>query len=124
MTTGMGSRSGYCRVFRGSWFWRSALLWWVSGGRRGDVGLISLLQVTPLRNYPVQEVNDQSKRLLQLHLNRCLGLCRIIQQRHTLEAVPVAEVAFQLGQKRGRFWVYGQERVCYIPQYPSKCSIL
>ena len=49
---------------------------------------------------------------------------RILQQRHLLEAIPVAEVKFELGGKQGRFWVYGQERLCYIPKYPSKCSII
>lgn len=41
-----------------------------------------------------------------------------------LEAVPVAEVSFELSGRHGRFWVVGLERLAYIPEYPQKCSIL
>ena len=46
------------------------------------------------------------------------------QQRHVLESVPFAKVTFRYGGKQGVFWVYGQERQCYVPNYPSKCAIL
>lgn len=49
---------------------------------------------------------------------------KILQQRHMLEAIPVAEIDFDYSGKKGKFWVYGQERLCFVPKYPSKCSIL
>ena len=49
---------------------------------------------------------------------------QILSQRQVLEAVPVAKVAYTLGGQSGIFWVYGQERLCYVPCYPSKCTIL
>ena len=94
--------------------------------------------VIPLKKYPVEDVNDNSKRLcqvgwreeselslpLQIHIQKCVGQAKILQQRHLLEAIPCAEIQYSLGSKHGKFWVYGQERYCYVPKYPSKCSIL
>ncbi|VDP38184.1 unnamed protein product [Soboliphyme baturini] len=40
-----------------------------------------------------------------------------------LEAVPVAEVTYEINRRIGKFWVLGQERLAYVPQYPKKEEI-
>lgn len=45
-------------------------------------------------------------------------------QRHMIEAIPVACVAYDFNGQRGSCWVVGLERVAYVPQYPKKCCIL
>uniref|UniRef100_A0A1I7ZID5 Protein SSUH2 homolog n=1 Tax=Steinernema glaseri TaxID=37863 RepID=A0A1I7ZID5_9BILA len=80
--------------------------------------------VLPVTKFPVQEVNENSKRLCALHLQKSMGYCRVLKQRHTLEAIPVAKVTYSMDNRPGVFWVYGAERLCFVPSYPSKCAIL
>jgi len=80
--------------------------------------------VLPVKNFPIEAINDHSRRFIQIHLSKYLGMSKILQQRHTLEAVPVADVTYELNGQHGRFWVVGLERIAYAPQYPQKCSIL
>uniref|UniRef100_A0A183VF32 Nuclear receptor domain-containing protein n=1 Tax=Toxocara canis TaxID=6265 RepID=A0A183VF32_TOXCA len=80
--------------------------------------------VLPLKKHPLKEINENSRRICALHLQKCLGTCRVIKQRHCLIAIPIARVQFRLGSRCGFFWVYGTELCCYVPNYPAKCSLL
>ncbi|VDO15881.1 unnamed protein product [Brugia timori] len=80
--------------------------------------------ILPLKKYPVQQINEISRQMCAAHLQKCIGRCRIIKQRHLLEAIPVAKVYYQLGSREGIFWIYGVEHYCYVPHYPSKCSLI
>jgi len=42
-------------------------------------------------------------------------------QRQTLRGVPVTEVSTTYDGGVLRFWVYGNERRVYCPDYPEKC---
>uniref|UniRef100_A0A915ABL3 Protein SSUH2-like protein n=1 Tax=Parascaris univalens TaxID=6257 RepID=A0A915ABL3_PARUN len=74
--------------------------------------------------HPIMEINENSRRICALHLQKCLGTCRVIKQRQCLVAIPIARVQFRFGSRCGFFWVYGTELRCYVPNYPAKCSIL
>jgi len=80
--------------------------------------------VLPLRKFPVSEINDISRKFCSQHVKKFLGSCRLIQQRHCVEAISVATVRFRLGSKTGFFHVYGNQRLCYIPKDPSRCEII
>ncbi|MFH4973944.1 hypothetical protein AB6A40_000653 [Gnathostoma spinigerum] len=80
--------------------------------------------VLPLKKYPVQLINDKSREMCKAHLQKCLGTCRIIMQRHCLIAIPIAKVTYHLGSRSEFFWIYGTEHSCYAPKYPSKCCLL
>ncbi|PAV63848.1 hypothetical protein WR25_03256 [Diploscapter pachys] len=80
--------------------------------------------VLPLTKYPEKEICEQSKLFCAQHLQKCLGVCRVIMQRHSLVAIPVCKVHYALGKSKGIFFVYGTERQCYVPKYPAKCTIL
>uniref|UniRef100_A0A0N5AR55 Protein SSUH2 homolog n=1 Tax=Syphacia muris TaxID=451379 RepID=A0A0N5AR55_9BILA len=91
----------------------------------GQVVLSECLpHVLPIKKHPVSEVNEKSRQLCVQHLDKCLGKSRIIKQRHCLIAIPAAKVLFHLGTKPGYFYIYGNERSCYVPNYPTKCLIL
>ncbi|KHJ91317.1 hypothetical protein OESDEN_08821 [Oesophagostomum dentatum] len=80
--------------------------------------------VLPITKYPVQEINEKSKLFCAQHLQNSMGMCRVIQQRHCLVAIPVCKVYYTLGNTKGIFFVYGNDRQCYVPNFPSKCVIL
>ena len=41
--------------------------------------------VLPLKAYPIKDVNEQSKRLLQIQLSKCLGTCKVHLSSFTTE---------------------------------------
>jgi len=81
--------------------------------------------VTPLKKFPVNEINEISKKICSQHMQKALGACRVIKQRQTVEAIPIAKVKFKIGTKKGGiFYVFGNERLCWIPNSPSKCTVM
>ncbi|EPB70368.1 hypothetical protein ANCCEY_10538 [Ancylostoma ceylanicum] len=80
--------------------------------------------VLPITKYHVQEINEKSKLFCAEHLQNSMGMCRVIRQRHCLVAIPVCKVFYSLGNTKGTFFVYGNDRQCYVPNFPSKCVIL
>ncbi|CAI4224404.1 unnamed protein product [Auanema sp. JU1783] len=80
--------------------------------------------VLPITKYPINEINEKSKQYCAQHLQKCMGVCRVIRQRHSLTAIPVCKVNYTMGACKGVFYVYGTQRHCYVPKFPSKCSIL
>ncbi|CAD5218636.1 unnamed protein product [Bursaphelenchus okinawaensis] len=91
-------------------------------------GEVSLMEtqgyLMPIKKFPINDINEISKKLLAQHMQKSLGACRVIKQRQTVEAVPVAKVHWKLGKKSGIFYVFGQEKLCYIPKSPTKCSVM
>uniref|UniRef100_A0A1I7SEL1 Protein SSUH2 homolog n=1 Tax=Bursaphelenchus xylophilus TaxID=6326 RepID=A0A1I7SEL1_BURXY len=91
----------------------------------GEVSLMETQSyLMPIKKFPVNEINEVSKKLLAQHMQKSLGACRVIKQRQTVEAIPVAKVHWKLGKKSGIFYVFGTEKLCYIPKSPTKCSIM
>ncbi|CAD6194230.1 unnamed protein product [Caenorhabditis auriculariae] len=80
--------------------------------------------VLPITKYPLKEINDASRMFCAQHLQKCLGVCRVIKQRHQLTAIPVCKAHYVMGSEKGFFYVYGTQKMCYFPNFPSKCSIL
>uniref|UniRef100_A0A5S6QWY6 Protein SSUH2-like protein n=1 Tax=Trichuris muris TaxID=70415 RepID=A0A5S6QWY6_TRIMR len=80
--------------------------------------------VSPIRNFPIAAISEHSARLIRSHLDKQTPNSRILKQRQTLEAVPIADVLYELGGRTGRFWVLGRERIAFVPQYPKKCCLL
>ncbi|CAI5448647.1 unnamed protein product [Caenorhabditis angaria] len=80
--------------------------------------------ILPISKYPMQEINNISKQFCAQHLQKCMGVCRVIRQRHQLIAIPICKVHFTLGNEKGHFFVYGTQRLCFFPNFPAKCTIL
>lgn len=89
------------------------------------VGGIPLFQheaplVWPIAGYPLQEMNDNSAKMIDTH-TRKWPTELILRQKHVLRGVPVTEVHYKWGDVNSRFWVYGTEKKVYAPDYPSQC---
>ncbi|CAL2039150.1 unnamed protein product [Caenorhabditis brenneri] len=80
--------------------------------------------IIPISRYPQEDVNNMSKLFCAQHLQKCMGVCRVIRQRHYMNAIPISKVHFSLGNEKGIFYVYGTQKLCYFPNFPSKCVIL
>jgi len=67
--------------------------------------------------------------LVLVRVTRLMGVrCYYVFQRQRLRAVPVSECSYTWKNKKGRYWVYGQEMTIYSPDYPQKyccgCSLV
>ncbi|CCF23330.1 Suppressor of Stomatin mutant Uncoordination [Caenorhabditis elegans] len=80
--------------------------------------------IIPISQYQEEDVNKMSKLFCAQHLQKCMGVCRVIRQRHYMNAIPISKVHFSLGGEKGIFYVYGTQKLCYFPNFPSKCVIL
>uniref|UniRef100_A0A1I7U8X2 ZZ-type domain-containing protein n=1 Tax=Caenorhabditis tropicalis TaxID=1561998 RepID=A0A1I7U8X2_9PELO len=80
--------------------------------------------VIPISRYSDEDVNKMSKLFCAQHLQKCMGVCRVIRQRHYMNAIPISKVHYSLGNEKGIFYVYGTQKLCFFPNFPSKCVIL
>ncbi|XP_013400639.1 protein SSUH2 homolog isoform X2 [Lingula anatina] len=90
-----------------------------------DVGGIIIFeqvlpQVWPVTQYPVPQINQNSVALVEKH-SRAFPNERQLMQKQELRAVPVSEVNYTWKEVNTRFWVYGNERQVYAPDYPQQC---
>lgn len=51
-----------------------------------ESALTSLIQVTPLKKFPVKEINEISKKICAQHMQKTLGACRVIRVYFTFES--------------------------------------
>uniref|UniRef100_H3C4E1 Ssu-2 homolog n=1 Tax=Tetraodon nigroviridis TaxID=99883 RepID=H3C4E1_TETNG len=82
------------------------------------------LLVYPLQGFPDLELCDVSSRLIHEHLQRFSSTSRILQQRQTIELVPLTQARYQYKDKDYSFFVYGVENKVLVSQYPSACLLL
>ncbi|XP_029358142.1 protein SSUH2 homolog [Echeneis naucrates] len=82
------------------------------------------LLVYPIQGFPEQEICEVSRRLIADHLNRFSSNCRILQQRQTIELVPLTHAHYYYNGKVYSFFVYGTENKVFASKYPSACTIL
>ncbi|XP_026161665.1 protein SSUH2 homolog isoform X2 [Mastacembelus armatus] len=82
------------------------------------------LLVYPIQGFPDQEICDVSSKMINEHLNRFSSTSRILQQRQTIELVPLTHVFYSYGGKDYSFFVYGLENKVFTTKYPSACVIL
>ncbi|XP_029006608.1 protein SSUH2 homolog [Betta splendens] len=80
--------------------------------------------VYPIQGFPDQEICDVSTRLINEHLNRFSCTSRILQQRQTIELVPLTHAFYSYSGKDYSFFVYGTENRVFTSKYPSTCAIL
>jgi len=76
--------------------------------------------VWPITDYPVNEINENSQKMIKKHEEK-YNEERFLKQRQNLIAVPVTQVDYKYDDKKDEFFVYGNERKVYAPKYPQKC---
>ncbi|XP_067855071.1 protein SSUH2 homolog isoform X2 [Heptranchias perlo] len=81
-------------------------------------------QVYPIMGFLDPRINQVSQQGIQEHWTQFGKTSRIIQQRHTVELIPVTEVHFQWKRKDHSYFVYGIENKVHAPEYPGKNCII
>ncbi|XP_041047567.1 protein SSUH2 homolog [Carcharodon carcharias] len=83
------------------------------------------VQVYPVMNFPEARIKQASQQGIQEHWTQFGKTSRIIQQRHSIELIPVTEVHFQWKGKDHTYFVCGTENKVHAPEYPGKtCTIM
>lgn len=77
-------------------------------------------KVWPMVHCADQHVNEASSNLIARHSTEFPNE-RILEQRHSLQIVPVGHCRYSWKNKTGDFCVYGFQKKVYFPGYPQKC---
>ncbi|XP_017568828.1 ssu-2 homolog, tandem duplicate 2 [Pygocentrus nattereri] len=77
--------------------------------------------VYPVSSFPDEAVNTASRKAVQEHQAQFSTTCRILQQRQTVELIPVTRVHYAWKEKTHIFFVYGIEHKVFTKDYPAKC---
>ncbi|XP_041080739.1 protein SSUH2 homolog isoform X2 [Polyodon spathula] len=80
--------------------------------------------VYPIVGFPEKEICDASKRGNDEHMARFSGSMHILQQRQTIELIPLTQAFYEYKEQAYNYFVYGIENKVHAPKYPSSCSIL
>ncbi|TRY93813.1 hypothetical protein DNTS_012181 [Danionella cerebrum] len=82
------------------------------------------LLVYPVEGFPDQDICQASKDAIHNHLLKYSAVSRILQQRQTIELVPLTHVFYAYGGKDYEYFVFGRENKVHTTKYPTSCSIL
>lgn len=77
-------------------------------------------QLAPISDSDDKDISQNSGRLLQKASQGYVQERRVIQ-RHVLNCVVCSECELEYEDKKYKFWVYGEERKIYMPEYPGGC---
>ncbi|XP_053234095.1 protein SSUH2 homolog [Podarcis raffonei] len=84
--------------------------------------------VYPLLDFPYPEISLASERAIAEHRATFTNTSRILQQRQTIELIPVTEVHYQYAEKTYMYYVYGMENKVHALDYPQRyccgCTII
>ncbi|XP_053154743.1 protein SSUH2 homolog [Hemicordylus capensis] len=84
--------------------------------------------VYPLVGFPYPEISLASQRAIAEHNAAFTSTSRILQQRQTIELIPVTEVHYQYAGKTYLYYVYGMENKVHALDYPERyccgCTII
>ncbi|XP_038127294.1 protein SSUH2 homolog isoform X1 [Cyprinodon tularosa] len=81
----------------------------------------SQYMVYPLMGFPDPTVVQAAQRLVGDHQARFSQTSRILQQRQTIELIPVTKVTYTWKGKTYIYFVYGNEFKVHVNDYPAKC---
>nr|XP_013804515.1 PREDICTED: protein SSUH2 homolog [Apteryx mantelli mantelli] len=80
------------------------------------------VQVYPVADFPEPEICLASQRAVAEHSAAFAASSRILQQRQTIELIPVTEVRYRHAGKPYACYVYGLEEEVHAADYPARCS--
>ncbi|XP_075838110.1 protein SSUH2 homolog isoform X2 [Microtus pennsylvanicus] len=85
--------------------------------------------VYPIVDFPLRDISLASQRGIEEH-NTALASrsARILQQRQTIELIPITEVHYWYQGKTSVYYIYGTDHQVYVADYPKRyccgCTIL
>lgn len=77
--------------------------------------------VYPLSGFPDTSVVSASQRLVSEHQGKYMQTSRILQQRQTIELIPITKVTYTWKGKSNIYFVYGNEFKVDADDYPATC---
>ncbi|ELK07845.1 hypothetical protein PAL_GLEAN10022248 [Pteropus alecto] len=84
--------------------------------------------VYPLVNFPLREISLASQRGIAQHSAALTSRARVLQQRQTIELIPLTEVHYWYQGKTNVYYIYGTDHRVYVADYPERyccgCTIL
>ncbi|XP_070824044.1 protein SSUH2 homolog isoform X1 [Chaetodon trifascialis] len=81
----------------------------------------SQYMVYPVMGFPDPTVVSASQRLVNEHQGKFSQTSRILQQRQTIELIPVTKVTYSWKGKSHLYFVYGNEFKVSADNYPATC---
>ncbi|XP_034162805.2 protein SSUH2 homolog [Pangasianodon hypophthalmus] len=75
----------------------------------------------PVMGFPDPSVSQASERLIQEHQSKYFQNSRILQQRHSIELIPITRVNYAWKGKSHVYFVFGNENSVHTDSYPAKC---
>ncbi|XP_043079363.1 ssu-2 homolog, tandem duplicate 2 isoform X2 [Puntigrus tetrazona] len=78
-------------------------------------------KVYPVVSFPDSSVNAASESGVREHQAQFSTTCRILQQRQTIELIPITRVHYVWHEKTHVYFVYGAEHKVYSRDYPARC---
>ncbi|XP_058144528.1 protein SSUH2 homolog isoform X1 [Dasypus novemcinctus] len=95
---------------------------------RPSLELLSPAQVYPIVDFPLQEISLASQRAIARHSAALASGARILQQRQTIELIPLTEVHYWYHGQTSVYYIYGTDHKVYVVDYPERfccgCTII
>ncbi|XP_046281689.1 protein SSUH2 homolog isoform X1 [Marmota monax] len=84
--------------------------------------------VYPIVDFPLREISLASQRGITEHSASLASCARILQQRQTIELIPLTEVHYWYQGKTYVYYIYGTDHQVYVADYPERyccgCTII
>ncbi|XP_020758748.2 protein SSUH2 homolog isoform X2 [Odocoileus virginianus] len=84
--------------------------------------------VYPIVDFPLREISLASRRGISEHSAALASRARVLQQRQTLELIPLTEVRYWYQGKTDVYYIYGTDHQVHVVDYPERwccgCTIL
>ncbi|XP_036911603.1 protein SSUH2 homolog [Sturnira hondurensis] len=84
--------------------------------------------VYPLVDFPLREISLASERGIAQHSATLASRARVLQQRQTIELVPLTEVRYWYQGKTNVYYIYGTDHRVFLADYPERyccgCTII
>ncbi|KAM9860008.1 protein SSUH2 homolog [Aulostomus maculatus] len=77
--------------------------------------------VYPLLGFPNASISEASERLVREHQSKYPETSRILQQRQTVELIPITRVNYKWKADAHVYYVYGKEHQVSADNYPATC---
>ncbi|KAM9074584.1 protein SSUH2 homolog isoform 3-T8 [Megaptera novaeangliae] len=84
--------------------------------------------VYPIVDFPLREICLASQRGIAEHSATLASRARVLQQRQTIELIPLTEVRYWYQGKTYVYYIYGTDHKVYVVDYPERyccgCTII
>ncbi|XP_059800393.1 protein SSUH2 homolog [Hypanus sabinus] len=79
------------------------------------------VMVSPIVAFPEIKITQASQQAIQQHRTQLTRASVIIQQRQTIEFIPITEVYYEWKGKEYSYFTCGTDNRVHAPDYPAKC---